>query len=101
MAAAFFKEPWEQFTVGMDFALALPTGTTIASGTLTVQDLADGADQTAAIVSETPTIAGTVVKVRIHGGTKGHLYNLRWRVTLNTDDLLEENATLSVQQEGP
>jgi len=38
--------------------------------------------------------------VAIKAGTAGHLYNLRFRATLNTGSLLEEDATLSCQQEG-
>lgn len=102
MPGTFFKEPYEQFTVGMDFALALPSGATIASGTCSAQDIADGTDQTTTIlVSSTATIVTTIAKVTLKAGTAGHLYNLRFRVTLNTGELLEEDATLSVQEEGP
>jgi hypothetical protein len=101
MPGIYFKEPFEQFTVGMDFTLALPPSASVSSGSITVQDMADGTDQTATIAPGAVNIVGATAQVRIQGGTKGHLYNLRWRVTLNTGELLEEDATLSVQQEGP
>ena len=45
-------------------------------------------------------ISGAIATVTIKAGTAGHLYNLRFRATLNTGSLLEEDATLSCQQEG-
>lgn len=49
MPGTYFKEPFEVFAVLMDFTLALPVGATVTSGTISVQDLADGSDQTASI----------------------------------------------------
>jgi hypothetical protein len=100
MPGTYFKQPYEEFTVGMDFTLALPVGATVSSGTITVLDMLDGSNQTATIAPGAVTIAGTVAKVLIKAGVTGHLYNLRWRVTLNTGELLEEDATLSCQEEG-
>lgn len=101
MPGNFFKQPFEQFTVGMNFALALPTAATLSSCVVAVQDMADGTDQTTAmLVSPTATIAGAIASVQIKAGTAGHVYNLRFRATLNTGELLEEDASLSVQQEG-
>lgn len=102
MPGTYFKEPFEVFAIAMDFTLALPVGATVSSGTVSVQDLADGTDQTASIAPGVVTIVGGVTaKVTIQNGVKGHLYNLRFRVTLNTGELLEEDATLSCQQDGP
>jgi hypothetical protein len=101
MIGSFFKQPFEQFPVAIDFAPALPTGTTVSSCVCAVQDLEDGTDQTAAIlVSPTATISGAIASVTIKAGTAGHLYNLRFRATLNTGSILEEDATLSCQQDG-
>ena len=98
---SFFKQPFEQFPVAMDFAPALPTGATVSSCVCAVQDLNDGTDQTTTIlVSPTATLSGAIATVTIKAGTAGHLYNLRFRATLNTGALLEEDATLSCQQEG-
>lgn len=98
---SYSKQPWEKFTIGMDFALALPPAATISSGTLTVQDTLDGSNTTTAMAPGAVTIAGAIAKVLIQAGTAGHLYNLRWRVTLNTGELLEEDATLDCREEGP
>jgi len=46
----FFKQPFEQFPVAMDFAPALPTGATVSSCVCAVQDLNVGTDQTTAIL---------------------------------------------------
>jgi hypothetical protein len=101
MPGSFFKQPSEQFVVGMDFALALPTAATVSSAVCAVLDTTDSTDQTAALlVSSTCTIAGAIAKVTLKAGTAGHLYNLRFRATLNTGDIIEEDATLSVQQDG-
>jgi len=98
---SFFKQPFEQFPVAIDFAPALPAGTTVSSAVCAVQDLNDGTDQTTAIlVSASASISGAIATVTIKAGTAGHLYNLRFRATLNTGSLLEEDATLSCQQEG-
>jgi hypothetical protein len=101
MPGSFFKQPSEQFVVGMDFALALPSGATVSSAVVAVQDMADATDTTTAmLVSATATIATAVAKVTLKAGTAGHVYNMRFRATLSTGDTLEEDATLSVQQDG-
>lgn len=79
------KHATERWGVGFDFTDKVPDGATIASGTATATDLADGSDVSATLlVSTTASISGLVATIRVTAGTKGHTYQVLLTVVLST-----------------
>ena len=94
----FSKQPPEQYTIGFDFAGKLPTGTSLASGSVAAVDAA-GADVSATILgSTTAGISGTKGTVLVKAGTAGVRYKITFLMTLSNGDKLEEDVSMDVVQ---
>mgnify|MGYP005844759495 CR=1 FL=1 len=93
----FLKQPSEEFTVALDFSGDLETGETVASKTVTASDIADGSDQTAAVIVSS-SIDGTKVRVRVRAGTDGHDYKITATVTTNLSQVYEHEVTMRVRE---
>lgn len=96
---AFTKQPAETYTIGIPFLGKLPTGTHVVSGTVNAYD-PSGADVSGTVLSGTVcTIAPATEEARIKvlAGSHGTKYRLRFTVTLDSSDVLEEDVTMSVE----
>ena len=83
--------------IGFDFAGKLPTGASISSASLSAVDLDDDSDQTAVVLqTAVGTISGTQVLGRVLAGVLGHLYKVRFLVTLSTGEVLLETVLMLV-----
>lgn len=83
--------------IGLDFAPALASGRSLASGTVQVLD-PSGADVTSALVtSGTATITGSQAKAQLKagGGSAGTSYTLIFTVTLDDGEILQDGLTIS------
>ena len=92
----FLKQPAETYTIAIDCAGKLPTGSSLVSGTVAAFDPA-GTDVTGTVTGGVVSIAGTEARVRVMGGVHGTQYRLRLRLTLDTTDVLEEDVLMSVE----
>lgn len=92
----FLKQPAETYTIRIDCAGKLPSGSNLISGIITATDPA-GADVTGSVTGGVVTIVGTEARVRVKGGTHGVIYRLRFQLTLDTTDVLEEDVEMSVE----
>lgn len=95
----FSKQPAETFTIGVPFLGKLPTGTHVASGTVNAFDPA-GVDVSGTVLSG--TICAVVpateeVRIRVLAGVHGTCYRIRFRVTLDSADVLEEDVAMLVE----
>lgn len=92
----FSKQPAETYTIGVPFAGKLPTGTTVISGTVAAFDPL-GADVTGSVLSGgVATIVANEARIKVLGGTHGIDYKIRFRVTLDSADILEEDVLMHV-----
>ena len=93
----FCKQPAEEYVFGVEFAGRLPAGATLSFGTITATDLS-GADVTSTVLTtQTLTIAGTQARAKARAGNHGQDYRLRFVLTLNTGDVLEEDLLMQVR----
>jgi hypothetical protein len=94
----FVKQPSETYPIAMEFDGKLPTGSTVASGTISAINALTGADATGIVLaSPTATIqGGTQAVATIQSGTDGVTYKLTFLVTLTPAALLEEDLLMQV-----
>lgn len=93
----FTKQPAEEYVIGVEFLGRLPTGTSLSFGTVSATDLS-GADVTGTILtSPTATISGTQARAKAKAGVHGQDYRIRFVLTLNNSDILEEDLTMEVR----
>ena len=95
--ATINKQVAEQITYAFEFKDKLPTGASLASGTLSAIDVSDNSDQSTVVLdSTTATISGTQARFRAKAGTDGSKYKITLVATLDNNDKLEEDVILSV-----
>jgi hypothetical protein len=93
----FSKQPAETYTIGIPFAGKLPTGTTVVSGTVSATDPA-GTDVTGTVLgSAVVAVVNNEARVRVLAGEHGVEYRLRFVVTLDNSDVLEEDVLMTVE----
>lgn len=93
----FSKQPSESYTIGVPFAGKLPTGASVASGVVAAFD-PSGADVSGSVLSGTScTIVANEALIKVLGGVHGTDYRLRFRVTLDNSDVLEEDVVMTVE----
>lgn len=98
--ACFKKQPAEMYPIGIDFTGKLPSGATLASATVSALSMSDGSNQTGTVLqSSTATIVGTQALIRVLGGTHGIQYQITFRATLSTGDVLEEEVYMYVEEQ--
>ena len=94
--AFWIKEPWEERLCEFDLTDALATGDSVASvSSAKVYDSA-GVDQSATMVSGTPSISGNKVYVKIVGGTHDATYWAEIRVVTTLGDKIEDDLQIRV-----
>lgn len=94
---AFSKQPNETYTIGVPFAGKLPTGTAVSSGVVAAFDPA-GVDVSSTVLSGTTcSIVSNEARIRVLAGVHGTTYRLRFRVTLDSADVLEEDIEMTVE----
>lgn len=92
----FVKQPAESYTIRIDCTGKLPTGATISSGVVAAFDEA-GIDASGTVLSgTTATIVGDEARIKVLAGTHGQDYRIRFRLTLSTADILEEDVLMEV-----
>lgn len=92
----FIKQPAESYTIGVDFADRLPSGTSPNAGTVTAFDPA-GTDVSGTVLSGgVATISGTEARIKVQNGTHGLEYRLRFLVTLTNGDVREKDILMQV-----
>lgn len=94
----FVKQPSETYPIAIEFSGKLPTGSTVASGTVSAIDTSNGADATSAVLaSSSLTIQGSTQAVAtVQAGTDGKTYKLTFLVTLTPAAVLEEDVLMQV-----
>lgn len=93
----FKKQPAETYTIAIDFTGKLPTGATLSSGTVAAFD-PNGTDVTGTILSSgTATVVGNEARIKVLAGVHGIDYRVRFRMTLSTADILEEDVVMQVE----
>lgn len=97
MPGRFSKQPAESYTVAVEFAGKLPTGASLASGTVSAVRLDTGATDNTVLASTTATIVGTQARVKVQAGTSGIDYKLTFLMMLSNGDVLEEDVTMEVE----
>ena len=94
-----FKQPEEQYNVAIDWTPALPPGGVIQSAVVHATDQAGGADATGAVLgASVAVVVGNKSLVTVLGGTTGHTYDVQYRVTLVSGEILQENVQMLVQE---
>ena len=94
---SFLKQPAETYTIRIDCTGKLPTGASLVSGLVVAMDPA-GTDVSGTVLSGgSATIVGSEARIKVLGGTHGTTYRIRFRLTLDTADLLEEDVLMSVE----
>lgn len=97
MIETFIKQPAETYTIGIPFAGKLPTGASVASATVAAFDPA-GTDVTGTVLSSgTAIVVANEVRIKVLAGNHGLRYRLRFLVTLDNSDVLEEDIEMSVE----
>ena len=91
------KQPVENKPLAIEFKGKLPTGLSLASGTVSALRLDTAVIDNTILASTTLTIVGTQALLRYLGGTSGVDYKITALVTLSdTLTVLEENLLLHV-----
>lgn len=90
----FEKQPAESYTIAVEFAGKLPSGASLASGTISAVRLDTGATDNSVLASTTATIVGTQARVKVQAGTSGIDYKITFLLTLSNGDLLEEDVLM-------
>lgn len=93
----FTKRPGESYTIAIEYANRLPSGASLASGTVTATDLKLNVADSSVIASATATISGTQAKVKVQDGALGKDYAIVFKTTLNTGEDLEDVLLMKVR----
>jgi len=88
----------EAFTVELDFTNILPTGRSVASGTVGAIDTSDGSNADAILGSTTATIDSNKAQVRVLNGSTNKLYKAVFVATLDNADTLEGDIFFRVDR---
>ena len=101
MPNTFAKQPEEQYPIEVDFSASgkLPSGTSVASGTVKAEDDAGADVSTTVLVSTTATVASNKAKVSVKGGTDSKGYKIIFTVTLSDGSKLQEEVYMRVKEE--
>lgn len=95
---AFYKQPAEQHEVTVEFSGKLPTGRSLASGTVSAVEVTSGASMSSTVLcSTTLTISGTQATATVKAGTALLDYEIRFLVTLDNGDILQEDVVMRVR----
>lgn len=92
----FIKEPGERYAIAIEYANKLPSGATLASGTVSAVDLATNVTDNSVIVGTSATISGTQAKITVQAGVANKRYKITFLVTLNTGEILEDEVVMHV-----
>lgn len=85
------KLPAESFTLDVSFVSVLEAGETISDAATSAVDRNSGNDETANVLSGSPTVAGgNTVQCVVIAGEEGKRYLLSIVATLNTGELREQ-----------
>lgn len=91
MIPPYRKYPDEQRTLAFNFATKLATSDSVAS--------ISGVTASAGVTLGTPSLSGSVVSVRVSGGTVPSDYTIVCKVNTAGGDLLELRALLEVRSD--
>ncbi len=94
---SFSKQPSESYTIAVEFSGKLPTGASLSSGTCAAYD-PNGASVSATVLTGvTVSVSGTQARIGVQNGTHGVDYRLRFLMTLTTNEVLEEDILMRVE----
>ena len=98
MSAFYFdKQPWEEFSITVDFAsLRLDSGESISTTVVTAVDCDDDSDVTSEIIGSDSEAAG-IVTVGVKGGTDGSRYRITVRVTTDSANKFEADIVMEIK----
>ena len=93
----FDKQPSESWPIAIEFANKLPTGASLATGTVSAVRLDTGATDNSVLLSTTLSISGTRATFTVRNGTHGVDYKITAQVMLSTGaGPLEEDVLMKV-----
>lgn len=94
----FIKQPAETYTIAVEFAGKLPLGAALSTGVVACFDPLGTDVSGALLIGTTAVIAGTQARIKVlAAGVHGVIYRIRFRVTLDNGDVLEEDVEMSVE----
>lgn len=99
MSNRFTKQPGERWTQAIEFSGKLPSGASLASGTINAVRTDTGATDNSVLASTTLTITGTQATYTHLAGLDGITYQLTALVTLSNGDILEEDVLMQVRND--
>src|SRR2546423_626889 len=91
------KLPGEEFTLDFDFTDELPTATTVASGTVTAENVITGLTDESILASTTAVIASPFASFKTIAGVEGGIYRVKMTVTLSNGDIRKGSNYLYVK----
>lgn len=91
----FAKQPSEQYTIAFDFTDRLPDGRSLSSVSVTAIRTDTGVDQTSTVIGAT-SVSGFRTLFHVKAGTSGLTYKITAQVTLDNNDVLEEDILMKV-----
>jgi len=109
MAFEYTKQPYEEEFVAVDFSRRVPSGTSIAAYTVTLEETVAvtqgliAANYGPHIAIGTPSLTGVVGKERIlvvmvSAGVAGFKYRLSYRITLSDTQKKEDDVWIIVKE---
>lgn len=93
----FQKQPAEAYPIAIDYTNRLPSGLTLASGTVSGTNLATGSADNSVLSSTTATLDGNKLKVKIQAGAHGTDYKITFLAALSDSSVLEDEIIMQVR----
>ena len=104
----YSKQPWESELVAVDFSRRVPSGTTISSYEVTLEETVappnvHAADYSPHIAIGTPALTGVtgrerILVVMVSAGITGFKYRLSYRITLSDSQRKEDDVWIIVKE---
>lgn len=95
---SFTKKVLEFYPITVEFREKLPPNSALSAGTASAVDVADGSDQTAAVLqSPTAVINGTRAIFSVQGGTALHQYQITLLANLGGGGTLQEDLLMIIE----
>jgi hypothetical protein len=95
----FYKRPAEQYLIYVQFANNLPPGAELASGTVTAYDQNNQNVSGSVLGSTSASVSGTQAIVEVKAGNDGDRITIKFVMTMNDGQILQENVIMLVREE--
>lgn len=95
---SFVKQPYEEWTIAVDFTNRLPSGSTIATMVVSAVKESDGSNASSDVLDATDaTINSAIVTVGVKGGSNEQDYILSFKGTLTPTGKVETDIRMKVR----